>query len=70
MGWNVGSELADEVWELFLKYNKYMPESSREKLAFELVDMFEDFDCDTMYECEFVEEYLEYNENSNTWEIK
>ena len=55
MGWASGSELADEVWNIF---EKFMPnEKVAKKTAQKLVDAFEDQDCDTMYECDFVEKY-------------
>ena len=49
MGWCSGSELASEVWDLFVDY---VPADKKEVVAHKLVRMFEEMDCDTMYECD------------------
>lgn len=53
MGWASGSALADDVWALF---RDYVPKKYREHAARELIDLFEDNDCDTMCECEQLQE--------------
>lgn len=50
MGWASGSELAEEIWKMMRPLT--MPGKERKKCAKKLVDLFEDMDCDTMYECE------------------
>ena len=49
MGWASGSELAEDVWALM---SPFIPPSKRKQLAIELIDLFEEHDCDTMDECE------------------
>jgi hypothetical protein len=53
MGWASGSELAEEVWELV---REYIPKRKREQVAKDLVNIFEDHDCDTMEEAELLME--------------
>lgn len=55
-GWASGSELADKVWKLF---ERFIPESKRIKVATSLAELFKNYDCDTLYECEFAREYVE-----------
>ncbi len=47
MGWSGGSEMAEDIWNMF---RKYVPEKSRKRCAKKLVDIFETQDCDTMDE--------------------
>ena len=49
MGWCNGSELAQAVWALV---RQYIPLDVRPAIAREVIDRFEDEDCDTMYEAE------------------
>jgi hypothetical protein len=49
MGWADGSELAEDVWNLF---RDFVPTKSQERVASELIDLFENMDCDTIEECE------------------
>ena len=49
MGWASGSEIADKVWKLV---SKFVPEKKKKGVARKLVSIFEEADCDTMYECE------------------
>lgn len=50
MGWASGSELAENIWNL-IKPN--IPKKKRAEIAVELVQLFEDADCDTI--CEVTE---------------
>lgn len=45
MGWASGSQLANEIWRAV---RKYIPVSNRRKVATELVNAFENEDCDTL----------------------
>lgn len=49
MGWASGSAIAESVWD---SVRKYIPKAKRQKVAREIVDVFESEDCDTMYEAE------------------
>jgi hypothetical protein len=49
MGWSRGSEIAAEVWDLV---KEFVPTKKRKSIAKQIVDLFEDNDCDTMYEAE------------------
>lgn len=55
-GWASGSELADKVWDLF---KCFVPKTEKVRVATSLAELFEDYDCDTLYECEFAKEYVE-----------
>ena len=67
MGWGTGSEVAERVWNLA---EAFVPKAKRAELACELVALFRYFDCDTMGECDFVEEYLEYDDLGGEYKIK
>ena len=72
MGWASGSRLADKIWKI-LDYREMLERleiGETAKLVLELVKAFESEDCDTMYECDFVKEYLNYNDDTDEWEIK
>lgn len=47
MGWAYGSELLEMVARTTMPY---IPEGDRPSVARELIDAFEDRDCDTVYE--------------------
>jgi hypothetical protein len=47
MGWGSGSVVADAVWDVV---KKYIPEEDHEEVADQLIEVFEDEDCDTMME--------------------
>lgn len=49
MGWSGGSELAFNIWKLV---RPMTTSANRKKTAKKIVDLFENEDCDTMYECE------------------
>lgn len=49
MGWASGSELAEQLW---LKVRKYLEPSERKAIARHFIESFENFDCDTICECE------------------
>jgi hypothetical protein len=51
MGWASGSELAEDVWEAV---RPYVVEEHRRDLAREIMSLFEDHDCDTLYECDLL----------------
>jgi len=67
MGWAGGSEVATEIWKVIFKYIAIPDLPS---VAYELTNTFENADCDTMEECEFVRQYLKWNHASDHWEIK
>lgn len=48
MGWSSGSELAEEVWDMF----RGLIRKDKKKYAKRLIELFENMDCDTIYECE------------------
>jgi hypothetical protein len=49
MGWSSGSRLFGDVIE---SLKKHVPdEESRQAIYIDLIDAFEDFDCDTLEEC-------------------
>ena len=47
MGWSGGSLIAERVWQLV---QVYVPGDCRERIAREIIDIFEDEDADTMEE--------------------
>lgn len=50
MGWSSGSLLFSNIIELL---QKHVPdEEARQAVYVQLIDAFEDFDCDTLQECE------------------
>lgn len=49
MSWKRGSELADELWYLV---RKYIPQKDKKAIARRFITIFENEDCDTLYECE------------------
>ena len=70
MGWSSGSELAQSVWDWMMPVMSHDSDVLSNELALELLELFRDYDCDTMDECDFVQEYLEYNEDTNEWKIR
>lgn len=48
MGWAEGSELADEMWKII---RPLTGPANKKRIAKKVVALFEDQDCDTMYEC-------------------
>lgn len=52
MGWAEGSELAQEIWNFI---RKDINPDRKKKFAIKLIDMMEDRDCDTMYECDEIQ---------------
>lgn len=49
MGWASGSRLFDDIIDIL--YNNIEDVKLRKKLYTELIQAFEDADCDTLYEC-------------------
>ena len=49
MGWARGSELADTIWGIV---SKHIPDDKKQEVARKIINEFESYDCDTMYECE------------------
>lgn len=47
MGWASGSAIAESVWD---SVRKHIPKDKRQKVAREIVEVFESEDCDTMDE--------------------
>ena len=72
MGWASGSELADKIWNLLENRDliEQLDDEVKAEIALEIMDIFEQQDCDTMDECDFVNEFLKYNENTEEWESK
>ena len=57
MGWASGSELLDDIWKALIKY---IPEGiSTVNAGKELIEIFENYDCDTTYETEVYQYLLE-----------
>ena len=65
MGWASGSEIADAVFDA--AHKGFLTEHDCAVFALSLVDIFENADCDTMCECDFVQNYLVYNEDIGRW---
>ena len=64
MGWAGGSELADKVWH---NVRTYIPKAEdRKRLAKKIIDLFEDEDCDTMDECETLQQDAKYKSQKKT----
>lgn len=55
MGWASGSELAEEIWDIV---RPYIPngDQGRKLIARDIIEAFENHDCDTMDECEQLQE--------------
>lgn len=73
MGWASGSELADKIWSSIKKIENegvHIEEEIKAELALNLVNAFEEMDCDTMQECDFVNELLVYDEDKYEWRVK
>ena len=72
MGWASGSELADKIWNLLENRDliEQLDDEVKAEIALEIMDIFEQQDCDTMDECDFVNEFLKYNETTEEWESK
>lgn len=51
MGWASGSVLADEIWSIV---RPLIPTRKRKEVAASIVGLFEDHDCDTLYEAELL----------------
>lgn len=49
MGWSQGSEIATKIWE---SVEDELPPAQRQRFARKLISIFEDYDCDTMGECD------------------
>lgn len=49
MGWASGSMLAEEVWDAM---RPLIAKDKRKKAAGKIIDLFEECDCDTIYEAE------------------
>jgi predicted secreted protein len=47
MGWNSGSEIAQDIWNMVAKY---IPEYKKKELAIKFINYFEAQDCDVMDE--------------------
>lgn len=47
MGWASGSSIADSVWDAI---KKYIPKDKKLEVAKDIVEIFENQDCDTMHE--------------------
>jgi len=68
MGWASGSELADTLFNYV--QIAVRDDNVRKMMALKFVETFESHDCDTMCECQFVQEYLTWNEDLERWEFK
>jgi hypothetical protein len=49
MGWASGSQLAEDVWRVV---RPLISVKKRKKAAASIISLFEDHDCDTLYEAE------------------
>ena len=50
MGWSGGSRMMDDLMAVLMKRVK--DKDVRYKIYKDLIPIFEDFDCDTLYECQ------------------
>lgn len=55
MSWKSGGEVAQNIWNVI---EPYISEEEKSSVVKEIVDIFLDYDCDTIYGCEFVNQYL------------
>jgi len=71
MGWARGSELASGVFNAFLRNSDgaLLSDDRVGEFALELCELFEGADCDTMDECKFVHDHLEWDEAAEKWVI-
>ena len=51
MGWSSGSILAEKIWDLIEKDCEFKNKAIKYHLAAQIVNAFEDRDCDTCEEC-------------------
>lgn len=51
MGWASGSEIAEDIWKLV---RVHIPRKERKDIANQIIEIFEDKDCDTMEEAELL----------------
>lgn len=47
MGWSSGSELAEDIWNTI---SNHISKDNQEKVARKLIELFENYDCDTIDE--------------------
>ena len=52
MGWSSGSYLANDVWN---KIKEYIPKDEKQKVAKEILDLFENYDADDWCEPDGIE---------------
>lgn len=57
MSWASGSEILQQVWDIT---RQFVPKNKRVKVFAELIEIFENHDCDTTYE--LLEEWPEAKE--------
>lgn len=50
MGWSGGSRMMDDVMTVLMK--RVRDKDVRYRIYKDLIAIFEDFDCDTLYECQ------------------
>ena len=49
MGWSRGADLFSEIAEMI--FDKVGDEDDRKAIYDEMIELFEDFDCDNLHEC-------------------
>jgi len=50
MGWTTGSEIAQDLWNAI---KDELNDKQKKKIKEAIIEVFEDFDCDTMYEVQW-----------------
>ncbi len=67
MGWAAGSSLAQRVWD---RLEREIAPENRAAVALEILNLFSEEDADDWESCEFVEQYLIWDEDESEWRIK
>jgi len=52
MGWSSGCQVADDVWVLI---EVFIPPKKKKEIARKFIDVFENYDCDTMEQADMYE---------------
>jgi hypothetical protein len=70
MSWSRGSEFAERMIVIMEALHDGFYANGLEEAFFEMIEAFEDFDCDTLHECLGMSEEFDaaYNERYVDWE--
>lgn len=67
MGWSAGSGLAQKVWD---RIEREIQPVKRAALALEILNLFSEEDADDWESCDFVAEYLFFDEDDGEWRVR